>query len=735
MQRPESSLRVAVSALRVLAQDPADWSGWTERLSTAIGAQAELGGATRLSIRAWHVTLSDIPATPADALSLASQARTRWVMFVTSPARHLASRLGSQANAAAAELLAAWCASATQALGVIQALRTQCVVFDSDEATSSPAAVAQCLSGWLGEDLPHEAWPVAPLPAGLMAKLALDFVQADRRAMALWSELLACCSPLPGTAGEGAAHAGTQVGSDRYLAQAQALMAATARVPLLEAAQQGLGNELEAAHRRLRELEDEGRAALQAAHETQTRLERTREQADKTLAAEIARREDAEAQAKAAQSEAALLLAQLHQVQEELESVFLQRQDSTQALAATRADLETAQQALAGAQQQLQAASEQAARHAQESERDQKEKTRLEAVAKEAQVEADLLLVQLHYVQEELETHFLALQSARQEPAAAHAAAEAAQGHLDGLGFRVLARHSEIKGARAERPHCELDMAFNDLTLGALKLARAVVRLVEHEGRAGLALVAPAEQAPPITQWAPHGEDGRGAYMLFIPDDARGREQLATLGTRNWQAVRGLAALVQQAVTDADVPEALFWQAVAARLCVALDGLPPRLRYDEMTVQPDGNALTVRLEGACFGSRTLPPVALRWAPGSREAPLKLLRTHPHLPCLAAWPAGPDGLLAAELPLPVAGEAGLGARLRWWAQLLPADRDLALALVDTLAAAPALLPTQGHEAQRQQLAAQALRLRAKLQRTLNLGRWARRLRQGLRGQRT
>jgi chemotaxis protein histidine kinase CheA len=775
---------VAAPALRVLAQAPAEWAGWVERLSTVLSAPQAAAAGERTGTKAWRVELVPVPASVADIKGMATHGRIRWIVFVDSPARHMSLRLGAEPQATAQASLATWRSAAAQALAVIHTLRSQCVAFDSDEAASSPAAVAHWLSGWLGEDLPEDGWPVSPASTGLLAKLAVEYVQTDRRAMALWAELLACCSPLPGASGEPLMSAAQPVAADYHLAQAQALMAATARVPLLEAAQQGLRDELLSAQQQLREAESLREEELQAARALearlkaeQERLEQARRTGEQALAEQAERTRLAEAQTQEARSEAELLLAQLHQVQEELESTFLQQQEARKSLTTAQAELKAAQQAQAGQELALQSESTRSAlaaqlqqadqRATQERERLEKDKANLEASlraeraakeraeaarkqaeaehqktkaalqaqAKDVQEEADLLLVQLHHVQEELETHYLALQSARQELAAANAAAEAAKGHLDGLGFRVLARHSEITGARAERPHCELDLAFNDVTLGTLKLARAAVRLVEHEGRAGLALVALAEEPPPITQWVPEGEDGRGAYMLFIPADARGRDRLATLGTRNWQALRGLAALVQQAVTDSGVPAQPFWQAVAGRLCAALDAFPPRLRYDEMTVQPDGGTLAVRLEGACFGSRTLPPVALRWAPGSREAPLQLLRTHPHLPCLAAWPAGPDGLLAAELALPVADEAGLGDRLRWWAQLLPADRDLALALVDTLAAVPALLPAGADGAQRQQLTAQAARLRTNLQRSLNLGRWARRLRQGLRGQRT
>ena len=138
-------------------------------------------------------------------------------------------------------------------------------------------------------------------------------------------------------------------------------------------------------------------------------------------------------QLREAQEEGELLLNQLHQVQEELESHFLQwqteiqakqaetqarqaeanakaeairqRDEHAQALADANARLHAAGQAEQQARQQLQALGQ--------------EKTRLtdqyQHQLREAQEEGELLLVQLHQVQEELEQYFLKYQDQRQQ--------------------------------------------------------------------------------------------------------------------------------------------------------------------------------------------------------------------------------------------------------------------------------------------------------------------------------
>jgi hypothetical protein len=703
IQQLAPATRSEAGKVGVLAQTPAEWAAWAQRLGGALEASAGEDSVTSdASGRPWRVEGVESPDELHGTALASASGRTRWIVFVDSPARYLALHAGLKPDVSPQDLLAAWCESARRTLAVVHALRARCLVLDSEESLSSPAAVAHCVAGWLGVDLLEQRWPVAPERNTLLVQVAEEFVQNDRHGPALWAELLACCSPLPCSPQD---HLGSEpparAAADRLL-RVQALVAAAERADELT-------NRVHEGQRALAAVRAELATANEGLAGLRQLLHEERQKASETANTVEAERAALTAAANHAREEADQLLAQLHQVQEELEKQFLESQASR----------------LAGASDGGDSVSVQA------------EPTHavLAAEAKDAREEAELLLLQLHHVQEELEAHFLALQDTRQALVAAQRAAETADGRMDGLGFRVHARHTQISGARTERPHCELDLVFGEVTVGPLQLERVAVRLLEHEGRAGLALVAMANLPAPITQWAPDGNDGRGAFMLFIPGDLCGRERLATLGTRNWQMLRGLATLARRAAADTSTPESAYWQTVAGRLWVALEAFPGRLRYDAMTAQQvDGQTIDLRLEGVCFGSRSLPPVALRWTPGNHEAPLKLLRTDERLPCLAAWPAGADGVLAAELVLPVANEGSIGSRLRWWAQLLPADRDLALALVDTLAAVPAALPEGADSARRRQLAVQAARLRRRLHRSLHLGRWARRLRQVLRGRR-
>ncbi|MCP5272967.1 MAG: hypothetical protein H6932_17350 [Burkholderiaceae bacterium] len=747
--------------LHVLAQAPAQWEAWVQRLAAVLGEGVGAVAAGRPASPAWRVDLSPLMpslAGPGVENSLVPADRVRWIIFIDSPARHLALRLCAEPLATASELLVSWRMVANRALDVVHSLRSQCVLFDSDEAAAHPTAVARWLSGWLGEDLPDQAWPVTPPPAGLMSSLAEEYVSSDRRITALWSELQACCSLLPVVPAEPPPGEAQPMAAEHRLVQLQALMASTARVQVLEAAQKGLREELDAAQQHVLALESmrlqdaqtlqelgghfsgdlaRARAELKAANErlssTQQDLDIHKRRADEAqgaLTVQIERARGTELQAQEARAEAEQLLFQLQLVQEALESHFLQLQDARNALSAAQTEAKAVQADLAAANQQLQRERKRGAESRIQLEQHRRERAALAQRARELKDAADLLLVHMHHVPAELETHVLALQSAQRDMLMEVSDVAALSGGLASPGLREWASRNEITVASEKRPYCELTLSLLHLRAGTTEPRRTSVRLVEHHGRAGLALVAAPDSPPPISQWAADGVDARGPYMLFVPTDATGRLRISQLGTRNWQTLRMLAGSVLQAVTFGQLTNQTYWQAVAARLVVALDALQPRLRYDNMRVQQERDSIRVQLDGVSFGNRALPPVALRWSPNDRKVPLLCLRTDERQPCLAAWPVGNDGVLALEWPLPVGNDLPFLSRLRWWYQALPADRDVALALVDSLLAVPSLLPAQASVHQRDKLVAGALRLRRALLRTLRLGQWAARLRNAL-----
>jgi hypothetical protein len=164
-----------------------------------------------------------------------------------------------------------------------------------------------------------------------------------------------------------------------------------------------------------KEAQEENEQKLLAQEEELSSCKKTEEQLQAELRdarAELrvasSDRESVAAQAKEAQEEAELTLLQLHQVQEELEHVFLASQENEQKLLANQENLSRCRKA----REQLQAELRDARAELRVASSDRES---VAAQAKEAQEKAELTLLQLNQVQERLEQVFLASQENEQK--------------------------------------------------------------------------------------------------------------------------------------------------------------------------------------------------------------------------------------------------------------------------------------------------------------------------------
>lgn len=175
--------------------------------------------------------------------------------------------------------------------------------------------------------------------------------------------------------------------------------------------------ELEGVFLQNQQLEQQTKKDQDACQQFQTRIDQLTQDRDKqaTLNAEQHAKLEAMRQTRKAEkitlkdisSENKLLTLQLHQVQEELESVFLQKQQLEQQKKKDQVALQEFQTRI---NQMTQALDEQAKVNIQQQERlkkIQKKQWLLEKANKAATQENELLLLQLHQVQEELENNFL----------------------------------------------------------------------------------------------------------------------------------------------------------------------------------------------------------------------------------------------------------------------------------------------------------------------------------------
>ncbi len=463
---------------------------------------------------------------------------------------------------------------------------------------------------------------------------------------------------------------------DEAVSQRAALQSQVAQLQAQQDARLKALEQAESKARRDAEAWAAAEVARQAQHARLAEQVQQAEQARADLARQAA---DAQQQLDSARKESDLVLAQLHQLEEELEAIFVRAQEQSATASSRITELE---QRLADdhavAERARQSMQQQLAQVLSGAERNQERQLLLDR-----QRNAELAELR--------ET----LAAARQQTQLT--------GRQMGLMQQALEADEVIpRSPRLQPPHLELEFTLRGVRLFGQEIDALDARLVEHHGHPGLALLDGPVPGAGLRAFAEHGRDGDRPYMLLVPADAPARQTLALLGTHDWMMVRGIVAALERALSQRGDFEAARWRQVARRLQAELDDLPPRLRYDRLEVDPDPvapGAFRVRFGHALFGARYHEQIALRWHPSPTPggaAPLALLAptAGDESPPLAAWPPGDQGGWAAEWALPLGGALEPAARRAAWRSLPAADHALVLALLDALPAAVHLLAAEG-----------------------------------------
>jgi hypothetical protein len=296
-------------------------------------------------------------------------------------------------------------------------------------------------------------------------------------------------------------------------------------------------------------------------------------------------------------------------------------------------------------------------------------------------------------------------------------------------------------GERPEGPHRELLLKLRLDGRWPAASPNIEFKLVEHEGRPGFVFVADADGRAPLHLWQPEGEEDGRAYQRLIPADHACAGPLARLPPHDWRLLNGIVLLLGSDLSRRRDTLAERWSFVIKRLAVQMRSLPPRLRYSAVMGEWIDAASAprrarLRLRDVLYGRDALPDVELLWAPDGGPPCIEWLRPKDGLPPLACWPVDSTGDPAPSLHLAVgAGLDSVGKR-RWWAACEDYERELLLALLDTLpgasevigsdtSAAPLRAQAAGLQREaRQLIGAIGMRMRLhRVRRLLGLGRAA------------
>tara|TARA_R110000796_G_scaffold7549_1_gene25774 strand:- start:1948 stop:4347 length:2400 start_codon:yes stop_codon:yes gene_type:complete len=626
----------------------------------------------------------------------------------------------------------------------------RCLVIDAEQAQQHPQALVQLLTQrW---QLPLEATGLTEEPATaphvpdpLALYLAQQLIeqhllkQQDSRFQSLYAELQAAQHPLVDNEAEQPASVDAMVQHYQQLRRQQQ----NDHTQRVHQAQQ-----IEALTQQSKHQQSELEALNQSADQLTQQLQQTQHALSKAEQQHQAEQHQQQQALDDLKQESELLLLQLHQVQEELESTFLkhkqlesryqtlesQHKNTQQQLTQAQEQLKQAEQQHkqknAAQSQQLEAAkgeihkrtqreqhltqqlkqaqeklkqAEQQHQQAQEKLKQTQEKLKQteqqrdaakqhettqrqqQAELEDTKQENELLLLQLHQVQEELEHYFLE-----------HQKLSSTHETLENRWQRLLKRHPDYCDYQTLDTHEDpqqpdtLQWHFQGLEFAGQHWPTLQIRSTLNAQ--GVVLTLHQPDATP--------------FKVGIPKSAQERRYLQSLSSRQWQYAQHLPKLLAQGLQDAELSTELktrYQQALNA-LAESLASLPALLRVDDVNlhnvqVNPDYEHLWLELVNPTWGNEQLETWHLRLStagvtPTQFGAYPKLEIPAQPTPWLENWYAESqdDHGSKWELRFAQPDTLDMGA----WQQLTPRDQTLLTQVLEQLPMLLNHLQEQGQE---------------------------------------
>jgi len=552
----------------------------------------------------------------------------------------------------------------------------RCLVIDAEQAQQHPQALVQLLTQrW---QLPLEATglteepataPHVPDPLALyLAQQLIEqhlFKQQDSRFQSLYAELQAAQHPLVDNEAEQPASVDAMVQHYQQLRRQQQ------------------NDQTQRVHQ-AQQIE----ALNQSADQLTQQLQQTQHALSKAEQQHQAEQHQQQQALDDLKQESELLLLQLHQVQEELESTFLKHQQLESRYQTLESQHKHTQQQLTQAQEQLKQTQEKLKQAEQQRDAAKQYETtqrQQQAELEGIKQESELLLLQLHQVQEELEHYFLE-----------HQKLSSTHETLENRWQRLLKRHPDYCDYQTLDTHEDpqqpdtLQWHFQGLEFAGQHWPTLQIRSTLNAQGVVLTLHQP-DAAP---------------FKVGIPKSAQERRYLQSLSSRQWQYAQHLPKLLAQGLQDAELSTELktrYQQALNA-LAESLASLPALLRVDDVNlhnvqVNPDYEHLWLELVNPTWGNEQLETWHLRLStagvtPTQFGAYPKLEIPAQPTPWLENWYAESqdDHGSKWELRFAQPDTLDMGA----WQQLTPRDQTLLTQVLEQLPMLLNHLQEQGQE---------------------------------------
>ena len=583
---------------------------------------------------------------PTTAISqlLVSHRDLQVAAFCESPAAFLAAKAAEPGETSFEDALQAWCESAEVLLAFWRKHRNCVHLLDWNECCAFPGEFRNWLQN--ATDLRGE-WALDPQELGyghietLRQVVCQQVVKEERFALRLWREIQAACQPLSSV-----------FQSEPPLSGA--LLATLRSLDKVQAEQAWLHDERSTLNSRISTLTAE-RNDLTIRHQA---LASEKSALASRLSTHNAEREallaDLQKQKEQALQTQEMLLCDIQKAFEESESFFTQME-------ASRAEVEDLKSVL------------------------ELTRTEFQATHTSLLIERDTLTSELVKQKEEAtQTNKMlltAIQSAHLESEKFYEEWKTLEAATNFHPLKVCAvsRGNEI----ISPPHCHLDFSFERLELFDRRWPRLAVRLVEHNGHAGLVVFdTPTEKNRPLFHWNPTGQENGIAYMLFVPTDKPALDRLVALPTTDLILLRCIIAKILGHLSVRGTPPRVLWPSVARRLLQQIEEIPERLHYDSIVATPafgaTGKAIDFTANLLFFRGDVIERFRWTWIPRSRGGEIVLKKDMGAATLTLGWPQDRDTMcLGAE------NSEAINRTRIVWNQFLQRDRTFLRLIVAAL----------------------------------------------------
>ena len=230
--------------------------------------------------------------------------------------------------------------------------------------------------------------------------------------------------------------------------------------------------------------------------------------------------------------------------------------------------------------------------------------------------------------------------------------------------------------------HRSWDFTFHQVKLLGRQWAQVDLRLVEHNGNAGIVIFEGQNPPQPLYHWEPNGEEGGRHFVLCVPADQSARDRIVGLPASDLVFLRESACSIIQDIAVHGLPGGPQppWLQIAKRLLQHFNEIPNRIHYDSVktSIMPEQKGqpvLRFELVNAYFQGQLCKMLPVVWE--TSESKILIESSTGNEWPLLAWPSTESGQPAAEVIFDLGADP---LARKTWSNWLKQDQQLVSFLI-------------------------------------------------------